>query len=129
MSFQQTFVTFGIVAVSAALGSPKLKAQTSALAHEVTRSEIVLANARRVVGEDRTQIDRLEELIDRQRAVIVAGGGWAPPGPDYWDRVFTFQGPRTVLASLEVKRERAKRKLARDQALIDSLQTSRLSAR
>lgn len=129
MSFQQSLVAFGVVAVWAVAGTTKHEPQTPAAAGEVTRSEVVLANARRVVWDDRTQIDRLEEIIDRERAAVIAGGGWTPPGPDYWDRLLTFQGPKKVLASLELKLERAKHKLARDQARVDSLQGSRLSAR
>jgi hypothetical protein len=128
MLYRQALVAFGMVAVSAIAGSTRLNAQTQASTHAATRSAVVLANARRVVSEDRASIARLEELIHHQRMAVIAEG-WTLPSFESWDRLVTPGGAKKALASLEVKFERAKRKLAQDQALVDSLEGSVLSAR
>jgi hypothetical protein len=127
MSFQHTLVALGIVAVSAVAPST-LAAQTPASAHEGARSAVILTNARRAVREDRTHISRLEGIIDHQRAAVFAEG-WELPSLDHWDRLVTPGQAKNALASLEVKLERAKRRLARDQGLVDSLEVSVLSVR
>jgi hypothetical protein len=126
MSFQHIFVALGIVAASAVAPSATLAAQTPASAHEGTRSAVILANARRAVLEDRTHVARLEEIIEHQKAAVFAEG-WTLPSLDQWDRLVTPGQARKALASLEVKLERAKRNLVRDQALVDSLEVSVLS--
>ena len=78
--------------------------------------------------EDRTHIARLEEIIERQRGAVIAEG-FELPSLDRWDRLVTPGEAKRALSRLEVKLEQEKRKLARDQGLVDSLEVSVLSTR
>lgn len=131
MSFQNMLVTVGLVAlvVPATSRQFSLVAQYPAMAGEVHGTRIRIEDARNAVGSDQSEIARLEALIDRQRAEIVAAGLGAHPGPDFWDRFFTLDEPKKTLASLETSLAREQRKLVRDLALVDSLEAQRLTVR